>query len=51
MCKHKLNKTHIKIKIKGTKEKEKGIKKEYLKAKAPRLNFLLFPSVKSITIQ
>ena len=30
---------------------KKGTKKEYLKAKAPKLDFLPFPSVKSITIQ
>ena len=51
MYKHKLNKTQIKIKIKGKKKKKKKSLKGYLKVKAPRLDFLSFPSVKSITIQ
>ena len=33
------------------KKKKKKSQKEYLKAKAPRLDFLPFPSVKFITIQ
>ena len=33
------------------KERKKKSQKEYLKAKAPRLDFLPFPSVKFITIQ
>ena len=50
MCKHKLNKRNkSKQRLKAEKE-EKSLKK-YLKAKAPRLDFLLFPLVKSITIQ
>ena len=38
MCKYKLNKTQIEIKIKGRKKKWKSLK-GYLKAKAPRLDF------------
>ena len=38
MCKYKLNKTQIEIKIKGRKKKWKSLK-GYLKAKAPRLIF------------
>ena len=51
MYKHKLNKTQIKIKIKGKKKKKRKSLKGYLKVKAPRFDFLLFLSVKFITIQ
>ena len=39
------------LKLKGKTKNEKGREKGYFKAKAPRLDFLLFPLVKSITIQ
>ena len=48
MCKHKLNKrSKLKQRLRQKKKKKKKFK-AYLKAKAPRLDFLLFPSVKSI---
>ena len=45
MCKHKLNK---RSKLKQRLRQKFFFFKAYLKAKAPRLDFLLFPSVKSI---
>ena len=50
MHKHKLNKRN-KLKQKLKAEKRKRSLKECLKAKTPRLDFLPFPSIKSITIQ
>ena len=50
--KHRLNKRNrLKPRLKA--EKKKRSLKEYLKAKAPRLDFFFFsfPLVKSITIQ
>ena len=40
-----------KKKKKKKRKRKKKSQKEYLKAKAPRLDFLPFPSVKFITIQ
>ena len=50
MHKHKLNKRN-KLKQKLKAEKRKRSLKECLKAKTHRLDFLPFPSIKSITIQ
>ena len=50
----KQTKKHIKDRVKSKKKKKKmkeRLKREYLKAKALRLIFLPFPSVKSITNQ
>ena len=50
MCKHQINKINgLKQRLKA-KNKKKSLK-EYLKAKAPRFDFLPFLLVKSITIQ
>ena len=50
MHKPKLHK-EIVLKLKRKTENKKESKKEYLKAKALRLDFLPFPLVKSTTIQ
>ena len=50
MHKHKLNKRN-RLKPRLKVEKKNSSLKEYLKAKAPRLDFLSFPFVKSIIIQ
>ena len=50
MCKHKINKRN-RLKQRLKVEKKENNIKEYLKEKAPRIDFLPLPSVKSIIIQ
>ena len=47
MCKHKLNKRG-RLKQRLRQKRKRKVFKAYLKAKAPRLDFCPFPSVKSI---
>ena len=50
MCKHKLNNKNRLKQILKVKKKRKSLK-GCLKAKAPKLDFSLLPSIKSIIIQ
>ena len=50
MCKHKLNK-RSRLKQRLRQKRKIKVFKAYVKAKAPRLDFLSFLSVKFITIQ
>ena len=50
MCKHQINKINGLKQILKVENKKKSLK-EFFKAKAPRLDFLPFHLVKSITIQ